>query len=118
MTAEVPALSPIAPSFQKDPPPVGSPAWMRWFQNGKCGVPFDEGAKSGDFSLQLTIGITNFYTWRQTMDGLFANQYSGGTPPLEKAFATMPPSARVPSPRGKTVFPILRDMPAPAPPKK
>ena len=51
MTAEIPALSPITPFFQANPPPMGSPEWMRWFPNNKCGTPFDKGTKSADFSL-------------------------------------------------------------------
>src|SRR5690606_20251409 len=64
MTAEVPTLSPLTPFFQANPPAEGSPEWMRWFQNGACGVPFDSGTRSADFSLQLAIGITNWQTWK------------------------------------------------------
>ncbi len=109
MTAEVPALSPITPFFQKDPPPMGSPAWMRWFQNARCGTPFDSGTKSADFSLQLSIGITNFYTWKDTLDGLFASSYQ--PQPTTRLFAS--PHAKLPAAPGKTVYPIVRDMSVP-----
>jgi hypothetical protein len=117
MTAEVPALSPITPFFQANPPPMGSPAWMRWFQNEKCGTPFDEGAKSADFSLQLSIGITNFYTWKDTLDGLYASSYKTADAPTTKLFAAPRQGAKVPAAEGKVVHPILRDMP-PSPPRK
>lgn len=71
MTAESPQLSPMNPTFQANPPPVGSPAWMRWFQNEEAGVPFDKTALSTDFSLQLAGGIQNFYDWKCTQDGVF-----------------------------------------------
>ena len=115
MTAEIPALSPITPFFQANPPPMGSPEWMRWFQNNKCGVPFDKGTKSADFSLQLSIGVANFYTWKDTLDGLFASSYDpkGATTPLHAM-----PRLNVPSAKGKVVHPITRDMTPPGPVKK
>ncbi|HEX7813667.1 MAG TPA: hypothetical protein VF436_00930, partial [Dyella sp.] len=66
-------LSPMNPTFQppKDVPPVGSPAWMRWFQNEMAGVPFDKGAKSTDYSLQMAAGIANFYDWKCQQGGVF-----------------------------------------------
>jgi hypothetical protein len=117
MTAEVPALSPITPFFQKDAPPVGSPEWMRWFQNVKCGTAFDEGAKSADFSLQLSIGITNFYTWKDTLDGLYASSYHPSGPTTRLFASPRAGTAKVPAVQGKTVHPIVRDMPA-SPPKR
>ena len=73
MTAESPQLSPLNPSFQSDPPPVGSKEWMRWFQNEMAGHPFDPGALSTDYSLQLADGIANFYDWKCNQGGVFAN---------------------------------------------
>jgi|GEM_PF-295280 len=150
MTAEVPSLSPANPTFQASSaqPPIGSPVnqpppagftgtwyggWMRWFQNERCGVPFDKpgnpwthtGAKSTDYGLQLAQGITNFYTWRDTEDGLYSDAYktepdvasaeSVGTKAASsktkvKAFGAAR-SGKVPSSKGKTVFPIVRDFP-------
>jgi hypothetical protein len=110
MTAEVPALSPLTPFFQANPPPIGSPEWMRWFQNIACGVPFDAEAKSADFSLQLSIGITNFVTWRDTQDGLYASQYAGTGAPAAQPVGAAQPHRKVPSAAGRTVHPIVRDM--------
>ena len=33
---------------------------MRWFRNIKAAQPFDAGARSLDYSLQLAMGIQNF----------------------------------------------------------
>jgi hypothetical protein len=71
MTAESPQLSPMNPTFQANPPPVGSKEWMRWFQNEPAGWPFDAAALSTDYSLQLAGGIQNFYDWKCTQDGVF-----------------------------------------------
>ncbi|BDU22808.1 hypothetical protein [Dyella sp. GSA-30] len=73
MTAESPQLAPLNPSFQSNPPPVGSKEWMRWFQNEMAGHPFDAGALSTDYSLQLADGIANFYNWKCNQGGVFAN---------------------------------------------
>lgn len=75
MTAESPQLSPMNPTFQANPPPVGSKEWMRWFQNEMAGKPFDSGAFSTDYSLQLAGGIANFYEWKCDQGGVFV---SGG----------------------------------------
>jgi hypothetical protein len=75
LTAESPQLSPMNPTFQAPDkvPPVGSPAWMRWFQNNMAGVPFDKGAQSTDFSLQLAGGLANFYDWKCNQGGVFVD---------------------------------------------
>lgn len=75
LTAESPQLSPMNPTFQAPDkvPPVGSPAWMRWFQNNMAGVPFDEAAQSTDFSLQLAGGLANFYDWKCNQGGVFVD---------------------------------------------
>ncbi|GAA0686674.1 hypothetical protein GCM10009429_09460 [Dyella marensis] len=76
MTAEAPAVSPMNPTFQSNPPPVGSKEWMRWFQNEPAGWPFDPGkALSTDYSLQLAGGLQNFYDWKCNQGGVFV---SGG----------------------------------------
>jgi hypothetical protein len=72
MTAEYPQKSPILPRFEENPPAPGSDAWMRWFQNVQCTTPFDAGPLSTDNSLQLAQSIQNFYTWRDTKDGIYA----------------------------------------------
>jgi hypothetical protein len=63
------------PTFQAPDkvPPVGSKAWMRWFQNEEAGVPFDAAALSTDYSLQLAGGIANFYEWKCDQGGVFVN---------------------------------------------
>lgn len=75
MTAENPQLSPMNPTFQAPDkvPPVGSPAWMRWFQNNMAGAPFDAGAQSTDFSLQLAGALANFYEWKCDQGGVFVD---------------------------------------------
>ena len=78
-TAEYPAGSPISPLFNSDTlaaDPVGSPGWMRWFQNLKCGQPFD-GPKyaSTDFCLQMAEAIQNFESWKDNRGGIFYESY-------------------------------------------
>lgn len=109
MTAEVPTLSPLSPLFQANPPPVGSPAWMRWFQNTPaCGQPFDKEAKSADFSLQLSIGIANFEAGYVELGGLYASAYAPPPPPANVAAeAARPPKAPAKRPK---VFKIERDV--------
>jgi hypothetical protein len=108
MTAEVPTLSPLNPLFQSNPPPVGSAAWMRWFANTKCGVPFDKDAQSTDFSLQLAMGIENFYLWETpAQSGLFASDYQ--VPPV-KTGANAQFRAEAPAPPKRKHYPIERDV--------
>ncbi|KGI77937.1 hypothetical protein [Oleiagrimonas soli] len=75
MTAEYPQLSPMNPTFQEKSkiPPVGSKEWMRWFQNEEAGVPFDKGAQSTDYSLQLAGAMANFYDWKCNQGGVFVD---------------------------------------------
>ncbi len=40
-----------------------SDEWMTWFRNIKAGQPFTPGKTSLDYSLQLSVGIQNFYEW-------------------------------------------------------
>ncbi len=139
MTAEVPSLSPANPTFQAPSaqPPVGSPVnqpppagftgtwyggWMRWFQNLKCGEPFDKagnpwtiiGAKSTDFGLQLSMVLTNFGEW-QALDGLYAKSYKespqAATQKKEAVPNATPAAARskIPSAKGRAVHPVTRD---------
>jgi hypothetical protein len=111
MTAEVPALSPMNPTFQADAPPIGSTAWMRWFQNAACGQPFDPQAQSADFSLQLALGVVNFEQWKApAQGGLFASDYGA---PTAATAATAKPSLGAPAAKPGT-HPIVRDLkPAP-----
>jgi hypothetical protein len=151
MTAEVPALSPMNPTFQAPAgvPPIGSPVnqpppagytgdwyggWMRWFQNVKCGEPFDKpgnpwtmtGAKSTDYSLQVAISVSNFLEW-QALDGLYAKNYKEspgmattkkrkeGAPNAQAAPAMAGPRSKIPSAKGRSVHPITRDVDPPKP---
>ncbi|MBI2512065.1 MAG: hypothetical protein HYV96_08800 [Opitutae bacterium] len=110
MTAEYPALSPMSPLFQANPPAVGSKTWMRWFENLPCATPFDPGAQSADFSLQLAIGVTNFYEWAPPKEsGLFAAAY---TQSPNTAAAKKPKLLKAQAlPPGTHTFPIVRDLP-------
>jgi hypothetical protein len=79
-TAQYPQSSPISPLFDADTlkaNPIGSPGWMRWFSNLKCGTPFDDPAthQSTDFCLQMAEAIQNFETWKGAQGGLFYNSY-------------------------------------------
>jgi hypothetical protein len=123
MTAEYPAASPISPLFQAatQVPAPGSADWMRWFQNGKCGVPFDQGAQSTDFSLQLADSIQNFRLWQaeeKSLYGLAASAYSAARPAPPGAAAAQAPSLLPVSPfkvriNGREQYKILRDVPRP-----
>lgn len=106
-TAEYPQGSPISPLFDPDSAkanPPGSPGWMRWFSNLKCGVPFDGPPHhSTDFCLQMAEAIQNFTSWKDTEGGLFYTDY-------EKAVKTEK-SAKLkatPPPPPKKVFPLGR----------
>jgi hypothetical protein len=55
-TAEYPAGDMVAPGG-KDPTP--------WFRNISAGTPFDSGRQSLDYSLQLSVGISNFIARQQ-----------------------------------------------------
>ena len=82
MAAESPQLSQMSPLFNSTPPgvpPIGSTEWMRWFQNIKCQIPFDKGALSTDYSLQLAIALQNFRSWDKTQGGIFAADYKPAT---------------------------------------
>ena len=124
MTAEYPALSAISPLFTANPPPVGSSAWMRWFQNEKCSVPFDAKAKSTDFSLQLAISLQNFDEGYTNLGGIYAEPpkppstaMAKGTPAASLTTDAMAPSkaaraAKEPPPpsKGQIIHPIVRDV--------
>ena len=77
-TAQYPGHSPQHPDFESLGHEPGGEAWMRWFRNLNCGESFDsrrsgkKQAVSMDFSLQLQIGIENFYQWKSSaMGGYF-----------------------------------------------
>jgi hypothetical protein len=53
MTAEAPVVRGMMP-------PKGTTDVSPWFQNIMTGTPFDAGAHSTDYSLQISVGIANF----------------------------------------------------------
>jgi len=54
-------------------PPKNAPdsTVMRWFRNIQPGEPFEKGNVSGDYSLQLQIGMANFQSWTNSNAGIF-----------------------------------------------
>ena len=85
-TAEYPQGSPLSPLFdtelsKKYPP--GSPGWMRWFENLKCGQPFDKPSggvvyHSTDFSLQMSQTVqffSDFQAWKDAQGGIYRTSY-------------------------------------------
>jgi hypothetical protein len=125
MTAESPVKSQASPLFEKNPPAVGSTAWMRWFQNLHCGKPFDATAYSQDFSLQMAIALQNFRSWDRTQGGIFAASYNKKAPQAKAAIKALTESHRLPiqgarEPGAGDEVEIIRDLPnaePQAPPK-
>ena len=85
-TAEYPQGSPLNPLFdtelsEKYPP--GSDGWMRWFENLKCGEPFDKPSDgvvyySTDFSLQMSQTLQffdDFQAWKNAKGGIYRSDY-------------------------------------------
>jgi hypothetical protein len=113
MTAQTPAYSVQSPLFLQNRPPIGSADWMHWFRNVKCGEPFDKDtdAKSADFSLQLALGIQNFYLWRiPAQSGLFAKDYVTHPPVSGKQQVNIK-ALVAPNPQSELrVYRIVRDI--------
>jgi len=106
MTAETPQFSQMSPLFEPDPPPPGSPSpgWMRWFENVKCGDKFDKNtnAQPTDFSLQMSIALQNFRTWRNEGSKLLAGRYT--SKPLPARLLPIRPLGRVNPHTGEAVI--------------
>lgn len=76
-TAQYPVVAPQHPDFDRDLGyAAGSAEWNAWFRNLACGESFSpindtdpKRAVSTDFSLQLAIGIDNFYKWKSHLMG-------------------------------------------------
>jgi hypothetical protein len=60
--AQWPAADPIVPPRTAKPDAI---EWMRWFRNIRADEPFTNGSRSLGYSLQLAVGIQNFYAWRE-----------------------------------------------------
>lgn len=99
-TAQYPVIAHQHPDFNPrlDIPPGSSP-WMKWFRNLKCGEAFNhhedtsKRAITTDFSLQLAIGIDNFYQWKsQAMGGYFTPVIPGHRPPSTQTETVRPSS--------------------------
>jgi hypothetical protein len=73
-TAQYPVRRYQNPDFGKRKVEHGPGEWMDWFRNLNCGEPFSENANSTDFSLQLVLGIQNFYHWRDQQGGFSAHR--------------------------------------------
>jgi hypothetical protein len=83
MAAETPQRSQISPLFESKPPEPGSDAWMRWFQNLRCGERFDAKSLPTDFSLQMAIGLQNFRAWRNEGSKVLASRYQTSKVPAK-----------------------------------
>jgi hypothetical protein len=108
MTAQYPVAAALSPLFQDISPAPGSDAWMSWFRNISCGVPFSANAQSADNSLQLSISIQNCKAWQAEAKALSASAYH----PTTGVMATKPKEI---SPfririNGKEQFKITRDV--------
>jgi hypothetical protein len=74
-TAQYPVQRYQNPEFAKKRKIARGPGeWMDWFRNLKCGEPFSEKSNSTDFSLQLSLGLQNFYHWRDEQGGFSARK--------------------------------------------
>ncbi len=60
-SAQWPAADPTVPPKTAKP---DSAEWMRWFRNIPSDQPFTVGSLSLGYSLQLAVGIQNFYAWK------------------------------------------------------
>jgi hypothetical protein len=110
-TGEYPVLSALSPLFQEVSPAPGSAAWMRWFRNLKCGVPFDADAsqppQSTDFSLQLADSIQNFRAWQSQSRALSASAYNHEPDATQVGKRLSTFKVRI---NGREQFKILRDV--------
>jgi hypothetical protein len=85
---------------------LGQAEWNAWFRNLNCGQAFSpisnsdkQRAVSTDFSLQLSIGIAQFYDWKQkTMGGYFTPVLPDAPRLKERATVIIPTSEPPPAP--------------------
>ena len=83
-TAQFPSVSAILPTLSIPPialPKNGEEAslpWLRYYRNLPSGVSFDKGTANLDFSLRLSLSISNYYEYlSQTQQGIYAENYPG-----------------------------------------
>ena len=98
-TAQWPGKAPVIPPRNIIP---DSKDWLTWFRNIKAGEPFSTGAESLDYSLQLAVGIQNFYEWQdiaQTKGGTVVG--SGFAPKHAAPFTREPRQENFPFTRGE-----------------
>ena len=48
---------------------------MQWFRNLKRGEPFRAGDESGDYSLQLMVGYSNYVAWKNSQSLWYKTKY-------------------------------------------
>jgi len=85
-------LSPLFdPELSKKYPP-GSDGWMKWFENLKCGMPFDKPSDgvvyhSTDFSLQMSQTLqffVDFQAWKESEGGIYRSSYENQTKKIKR----------------------------------
>ncbi|MDT7689642.1 MAG: hypothetical protein QOE46_2401 [Acidobacteriota bacterium] len=127
MTAQFPSYAALSPAFLPGPPPKrGSNYWMKWFQDIDCTVPFGNylppngtpetgiSPLSTDFSLQLSISITNFCAVNSTaaICPQAANEATDASDKAANILGARPAKKRsLTSTRPHVVQPIVRDVP-------
>lgn len=89
--AQYPAVTALvpngaAPDGGKEPPVQGgTDEWMKWFQNLDCATSMDSTTYSTDFSFQVAIALTNFYTAKQvSQKGKYYSQYRAVPVPIRR----------------------------------
>ncbi len=89
-TGEFPQIAKLVPdeAFIGEKEPNGSmkyltetndPAWVKYYRNFKCGSAYDSPrASATDFSLQVSLALTYYWQWKNTLlGGYYAHQYTG-----------------------------------------
>ncbi|MCY1074471.1 hypothetical protein [Archangium lansingense] len=91
--AQYPAVSSLVPDGAvpdggpKPPPQGGTAEWMKWFQNVPAGTSMDQRVYSTDFSFQVAIALTNFFTVKgKELQGNWASDYQLAPVPITRGF--------------------------------
>ncbi len=97
VASEYPALTSLVPPTAvpdggaQPPAKGGTDEWMRWFQNIQCGSSMDPRAYSTDFSFQVAISLTNFYTVKSSLlQGSWASDFALPTKPISRGGSGKP----------------------------